>query len=240
MTSASTPQGQPDEPLAEVLGRIARELQVGENLDETIAAIVAAAVDTVPGAEHGGISEVRGRRIEPSYTDDPLIAQIDRAQTESGQGPCLEAAHEQKLVRVDDLTTEARWPEFTARARDLGVGSMMSLRLFVHRDNLGSLSLVAAKPHAFDDEAAQIGLLFATHAAIAMSGVRRTGELRTAIASRDVIGQAKGILMERHRLTADQAFAVLTRASTDTNRKLVDIAMSLTGSGELPSHTKRR
>lgn len=230
-----------EEELPQLLGRIARELQAESGVDGTLTAIVASAVVTIPGAEYGAITEVvgRGRKVEVRHASAPLVAAVDLAQYETGQGPCLDAAYQHETVRVDDLRAESRWPAFTARARDLGIRSILSFQLYVDGDDLGSLNLYAATAGAFGDESEDIGLLFATHAAIAMAGARREGQLRTAIDSRDVIGQAKGILMERHKIDALQAFALLTRASSTTNRKVIDIAEELSLTGLLAGRGRR-
>jgi AmiR/NasT family two-component response regulator len=89
-------------------------------------------------------------------------------------------------------------------------------------------------PNAFDDESEQIGLLFASHAAVAHAGVRKEAQLAQAVDSRDLIGQAKGILMERYKITPERAFLVLTRASKNSNRKLQDIATELVRNGTVP------
>jgi len=139
------------------------------------------------------------------------------------------------------MTREDRWPDFTRRALDLGIRSMLSFQLYVAEDTLGALNLYSDQAAAFTDESENIGLLFAAHAALAMAGARNHDDLTRALSMRDLIGQAKGILMERHRLTADQAFALLVRASQRTNTKLTDIARNLADTGSLPrSGTVRR
>ncbi|MFG1610967.1 ANTAR domain-containing protein [Actinoplanes sp. NPDC049265] len=216
--------------LAERLGELARRLEVQDNVDGTLQGIAYAAVGTIPGAEYAGLMSIRRRRevITRAATDD-LVREINQAQFTFDEGPCLDAARDVSTVRrLDDTGTEERWPRFTPSARELGVGSMMSFRLFVHRDTLGSLSLMSRKPHAFTDETVHVGTLFATHAAVAMSNAETREQLNQAISARDVIGQAKGILMERYKMNADQAFSVLARLSQDTNRRLVDIARTLT------------
>jgi hypothetical protein len=110
---------------------------------------------------------------------------------------------------------------------------MLTFQLSVEGDYFGALNLFACTPHAFDEESEGVGAAFATHAAVTLAGARQQADLRTAVGSRDLIGQAKGILMERHKLTADQAFSVLARASQQTNRKLVDIALELSDTGVL-------
>ncbi|MGY1837658.1 GAF and ANTAR domain-containing protein [Blastococcus sp. SYSU DS0510] len=165
--------------------------------------------------------------------------EVDAPQERLGQGPCLDAIWEQKAVRVDDIGADDRWPEFSMQAGGRGVGSMLAFQLFVEGDRLGALNLYARTPGAFDDECQEIGQMFATHASVALAGAAHEQHLRHGMSSRDVIGQAKGILMERHRLTADEAFGVLTRVSQELNRKLVDIARDLTVTGAVPDSRRR-
>ncbi|MGH3539630.1 MAG: ANTAR domain-containing protein [Pseudonocardiaceae bacterium] len=146
----------------------------------------------------------------------------------------MDAIYVEQTVRVSDTASEDRWPEFAKRAAQLGVGSMLSFQLYVVGDNLGALNLYNREPDAFDDESEHVGLLFASHAAVAMAGAQRNEQLIRAIGTRDLIGQAKGILMERHKLTAEQAFMLLVRASQATHTKLRDIAEQLTTVGQLP------
>jgi cell division protein FtsL len=146
----------------------------------------------------------------------------------------LDAIYVEQTVRVSNMAGEDRWPEFAKRATQLGVGSMLSFQLYVVGDNLGALNLYNREPDAFDDESEHVGLLFASHAAVAMVGAQRNEQLNRAMGTRDLIGQAKGILMERHKLTAEQAFLLLVRASQATHTKLRDIAEQLTTMGQLP------
>jgi GAF domain-containing protein len=199
-------------------------------------AIVHTAVGTIPGAEHAGIMTVLGRsEVRTVATTGDLPCEVDQAQYDAGQGPCLTALYDEKIVSVPDVEQDGRFPLFAARAAKLDVASMLSFQLFVQNDDLGALNLYASRVNAFGEEAEHVGSLFAGHSAIALSTAQQRRHLGDAVATRDLIGQAKGILMERHRLDADQAFAVLTRASQLTNTKLRDIAEQLTRTGELPS-----
>lgn len=220
--------------LAARLAMLAREFQGERTVEDTLRAIVHAAVDTVPGAWHAGITEIEGRRrvSTPAGTGE-VVLRVDRAQYETGEGPCLTSAYTERTVRLPDVNTEERWPRFIARARELGVGSMLSFQLYVARDNLGALNLYAREPHAFTGESERVGLLFASHAAVAVADARRLDQLSRALDVRDLIGQAKGILMERHRLTGAQAFELLVMASQRINVKLVDVARELVETGEL-------
>jgi GAF domain-containing protein len=227
--------------LAEVMSRTARRLQEEHgDVEATLRAITAAAVGVVPHAQECGISYVVGRsEIEPRASTGDLPLQVDALQERLGQGPCLDAVWEQEVVRVDDVAADDRWPEFARQAPELGAAAMMCFRLFVEGDRLGALNLYAGRPGAFDDESQDVGHLFAAHAAVAVAGAEHEEHLRAGMGSRDVIGQAKGILMERHKLTADQAFGVLTRVSQEMNRKLVDVARELTDTGAVPGRDRR-
>ncbi|MGY1705392.1 GAF and ANTAR domain-containing protein [Geodermatophilus sp. SYSU D00697] len=228
--------------LGDVMTRVARQLQESHgDVEATLHAITAAAVSTVPNADECGISYVIGRsRVESRAPTGDLPRQVDALQEHLGQGPCLDAVWEEDVVRVDDVGTDERWPEFARQAPGLGVRSMMCFQLFVHGDQMGALNTYSSEPDAFDDESQDVGLVFAAHAAVALAGAEHEENLRAGMTNRDVIGQAKGILMERHRLTADQAFGVLARASQELNRKLVDIARELTDTGAVPGGDRLR
>jgi GAF domain-containing protein len=245
MTAAQN-SGEPRVPgdggLGEMMSRVARALQERHgDVEGTLQAIAAAAVATVPDAEDCGITYVIGRKkVEPRAWTSDLPKSVDALQERLGQGPCLDAVWEHQVVRVKDVGADRRWPVFAQQAPALGVGGMLCFQLFVEGDQLGALNLYATVPDSFDDESEEIGLMFASHAAIALAGAEHEQHLREGMSSRDVIGQAKGILMERHRLTADQAFGVLTRVSQELNRKLSDIARELTDTGDMPGARDRR
>jgi len=172
--------------------------------------------------------------VESRAPTGKLPLEIDRLQQDLSEGPCLDAVFEHPTVHLDDIHEEARWPRFSRLAAENGLGSLLSFQLFVIGDNLGALNLYATQPHAFDEASESVGLVFASHAAIALAGAQQEERLRTAIAGRDLIGQAKGILMERFRLTADQAFQALARVSMATNRKVREVAEDFVRTGELP------
>jgi transcriptional regulator with GAF, ATPase, and Fis domain len=225
------------ENLAVVLSELARSLHEETSVADTLRGIVFAAVDTVPGAQDAALSVIEGRRgVQTQAGTSDLVYKADQVQYDTGQGPCLSSLYEQRTVRLPDMATETRWPLFTVQAGGLGVGSMLAIQLYVEQDNLGALNLYSREKHAFTDESEQVGLVFATHAALAMADARHQERLYLAMEVRDVIGQAKGILMERHKVTGDQAFTLLVRASQNTNKKLVEIARYLVDTGELADH----
>lgn len=220
--------------LAVRLGELARQLQQIDDADEILRSMVHAAIELIPGVEEGSVSVVTDRRhVGSRGASGDLPARIDAIQTELHEGPCLSSAYEDKTVRVPNLGSEERWPRFSPRAYAAGAGSMMSFQLYVEGNNLGALNLYSRHANAFTDESEHIGLLVAAHAAVAFAEAQRTEQLTEALSTRDLIGQAKGILMERHKLTAQQAFLLLSRASQDTNKKLRDVADQLVNSGEL-------
>lgn len=228
-----------DDQLATSLGELARALERVDDPAETLVAIVQSAVDLIPGVEEGSISVVLGRKqVSSAAASGDLPRQVDAVQMEIGEGPCLDAVYEQQTVRVTDMRTETRWPRFAQRALGAGAGSMLSFQLYVDGDNLGALNLYARKPGAFDDESEHVGLLFAAHAAVAYAGAQKQHQLTRAVTTRQLIGQAQGILMERYQIGDDQAFSVLVRVSQHSNRKLRDVADELVRSGELSGHQR--
>lgn len=215
------------------LGALARSFQDLDDVKATVRAIVAAAVDTVPGAAYAGLSPAEGRPVTAIVVTDQFVSHIDQAQHDTGEGPAMTSLQERRTVRVDDLAADPRWPRFAARATQLGVSSILAVHMSARREDLGVLTLYSHAAHAFDHDAVQIAQMFTAHAAAAMSTAQNVQHLTTALSNRDAIGQAKGILMERHKLSADQAFTVLTRASQNTNTKLADVAQHLIQTGLL-------
>lgn len=216
------------------LGRLARDLERQSDPDTTLQRVVEWAVQVVPGARHAVVGLVQRRRDATSAAaSDDLGRRFDALQQEVGEGPGLDAMHEHRTVRVDDLAREQRWPELARRWSDVGVRSALSLQLFVHRQDLGSLTVLSGQTSAFDDESERWGLLVASHAAVAVSGALRVEGLTRANANRTVIGQAEGILMERLKVSPEVAFAMLARISQETNRKLFRVAEDLVKTGEI-------
>lgn len=220
--------------LGTALGELARRLQGENGEQDTLDAIVRAAVETIPGAGYAGVSEIQnGRRIHTTAATAELVREVDQLQYDTDEGPCLSSLYEEVTVRVPDVVADPRWPRFGAKVAGLGIGCMLSFQLYVTRGRLGALNLYADRAGALTDESEQVGLLFAAHAAVAMSDARQISQLTRALGVYDVIGQAKGILMERHRLTGDQAFALLVAGSQQSNRKLLEVARYLVETGEL-------
>lgn len=223
--------------LAGQLSRLARELEHEDDPTALLAEVVLAAIKLIPGTDEGSISMVTDRRHVTSQAPSSELARVvDALQEETGEGPCLDAVYQQQTVRVPDMATESRWPHFAQRASAAGAASMLSFQLFVEGDNLGALNLYSHTVNGFDDESEHVGLLFASHAAIAFAGVRKEENLNRALDARDLIGMAKGILIERYTVTPDQAFRVLVRYSQENQAKLRDIARELVHHGTIGGH----
>ena len=218
--------------LARRLAEAARSLQGQTSPQQVMDGVVHLARSMVPGAEEATITMVRkDHHCYSAAATSTLASDFDILQDETGQGPCLDAIWNQQTVRVDDLAGDPRWPVLGPRAAARGVGSMLCFQLFVHRDTLGALDLLAHATSAFTDESEHVGLLLASHAAIAAADAHNLQNVTSALVNRDIIGQAKGILMERFKITSDQAFAVLAKVSQDTNRKVFAVAEDLIRTG---------
>jgi GAF domain-containing protein len=227
--------------LAEMLSATARLLQAEPDLDTTLQATVAVTLSNVPGAQFAGITALsKARRPVTPVASHPLVEAVDQVQYSLGEGPCLTALYEHSTTLAEDLADDDRWPRFAPRAVELGVRSMLSFQLFVHAGTVGALNLYAPDRRAFGKDSVAIGQLLAAHAAIAIVAARNAHEMRQALSTRDVIGQAKGILMERHKLSADAAFGLMVKASQDSNRKLRDIAEMISAMAEDPVSNLRR
>lgn len=238
--SAADATDLPGDDLAARMGELARILQQEKDEGAILSRMVKAATDMIPGAQEASITLVQGRRkVEARAPSGELARQVDALQDEVGQGPCLDAVYEEKTVNVPDMASEQRWPKFARRAMQLGVGSMLAVQLFVEGDNLGALNLYSRDADAFDEASEHVGLLVAAHAAVVFAGSQKADQLRDAALSRDLIGQAKGILMERYKVTAAQAFLLLTQASSVSNIKLLQVAEHLASTGNLPSEEER-
>ncbi|MCV7420688.1 GAF and ANTAR domain-containing protein [Mycobacterium yunnanensis] len=194
---------------------------------ELLKPIVAAATILLPGVSWAALAVSRHERVVAQHPTDDIAQDLADVQAILGEGPAITALAEHTSIVVPDLGTETRWPRFTTAATARGVHCLMAFRLFVHDRVLGALTMYGPTPNTFTEESVLIGEILAQHVSVALAGSAAESRMRTAIDTRDIIGQAKGILMQRDSLTGLQAFALLTRASQHTNVKLVDVARFL-------------
>jgi len=224
--------------LAERLSALARDLQRTSGTTNVLQRIVGAAVDLIPGVDAASISVATGRsRVESRVPSSELSRQIDDAQTQTGQGPCLDALHHHRMVSAPNLATDTRWPEFSRRAAALGAGSMLSFQLWVDEADLGALNLVSRTTGAFSAESETVGEMFAAHAAIAFAAAQDKEHLQSGFINRDLTGQATGIIMERFAIGAGHAFGLLVALSQDNDTTPYEAATQLVDTVARPDPT---
>jgi ANTAR domain-containing protein/GAF domain-containing protein len=231
--------------LAAVFADLERELTALSDAGSVLRLLTSRAVELVPGAEHAGITRGRDGRFETVAATDALVGAVDAIQYELRSGPCVDAILESTVFSAPDLRTDHRWPEFGARAADLGVLSMLSFRLFTENnpDLNAGLNLYATGPSAFDETSESVGMLFATHGALAVAGAaaqEKADNLVIALQNSREIGVAMGVLMTRHQTTREEAFNLLRIASQRMHRKLADVAAEVADTGTLPAPADRR
>ncbi len=220
----------PKEAFAE-LGRI----RLGDvDIDTLLDRIAQLAKRTIPGADEVSVTLLRGDTAHTVAFTGELAQKLDEKQYERGHGPCLEASATTATLSVPDTGSEQRWPDWARNARQAGAHSSLSVGLPVHDKVTGALNVYATKPHAFDDDAIALAQTFAGFAAVGLANTHLyetqailAGHMQKAMENRAVIEQAKGIIMGDRRCTAEEAFAILSKLSQDTNRKLRDVATAL-------------
>lgn len=231
---------------AELVARLA--LSYADERDEQRASlvehIVAGAINLIPGVVAAAVVTLdkNGRLTTPLAAGDQVAAWVMAVQNHLNDGPCLDALHNHKQISVTDVATELRWMQFADQVRQVGVAAMVCTPMEVAGRSVGVLTLLSTQPHFGNpgEDTEEEARVFAAHAALALAGADRVGNLNAALSSRDVIGQAKGILMERFRLTPDAAFAVLVKASSDSNTKLKVLCQDLCDTGALPQPARER
>lgn len=212
------------EDLAKAFADLAAELQLKKGSTDTLQSIVQSAARIVPGARWAGISLVDGEAVVPKVPTSPTVAELDRMQSDLNDGPCLTSLRGHHTVLVDDMRTDPRWPKYVHAARQQGILSLLSFRLFAEGGSLGALNIYSDKSCAFTEDSIIQGEVLAQHAAVAMIGAAAEKQFEVGLATRDIIGEAEGILMHWMDLTSLQAFRLLVRLSQRSNTKLAEIA----------------
>ena len=203
------------------------------DLEKTLQQIVSAAVDTIPGVDAGSISITEHGRVETRHPSTEAIGKLDRTQSELNEGPCLTAITdppESGIVIAQDFAGDdaQRWPRFAPVAVEAGYRALMSTQLSADGGPRAALNLYSATADAFDEHARALAGAFGVQASMLLYGADTAANLQRAVDSRDLIGQAKGILMERFSLDDQAAFEMLVKSSQDTNLKLTEVARWLT------------
>lgn len=199
------------------------------DVEKDLLSINETAVTFVPGAKYVGITVVDGDgEIGTLAATDRFARVLDDVQRDAHEGPCLSAAWNQHTIVIDDMEAEARWPRYREQAVGrTPVRSVMSFRLYEQDKRTAALNFYAETAGVFDDESVELGLVMAGHLTVAWNVLLREQQFQSALNSRDVIGQAKGMLMERFDVDAVTAFELLRRLSQDSNTRIFDIAHRL-------------
>jgi GAF domain-containing protein len=219
-----------EERLVQTARQLSKTLTPGD-LDHTLSRITAAAVEVLPDVEYASITIMHADgRLETVAPTDDLLWGIDAAQYELREGPCYEAASDTVHVTAPDLATDRRFPRYAAVAVEAGIRAQAGVRLFDAPKSQGALNLYAHSVGAFED-LGSLGKLFTHQSAMAIEYAQEIHNLKEAIHTRGIIGQAVGIVMERYKLTDQRAFAFLTRLSQHGNVKLRRVAEQLVAIG---------
>ena len=220
--------------LAESLRGLNSFLLDEETLDTVLQRVVETAQAGVPGCDHAGVTLWSGGKPSTAAATDDTTLTLDAVQYETGDGPCLQAIRDGVVYQVDDFEHDGRFSRFAAEAIPQGLRASLSFPLGVRDTTIGALNLYAEKTEAYDEVSRQLGAEFAAQASVALANAQihdRTvsviAQLNEALSTRAVIEQAKGILMARQSIDADQAFEILRRASQNRNQKLRDIAAAI-------------
>lgn len=199
--------------------------------------LIDVAVKSVPGAQYAGITVAKRQSVtETAAATHRFPAMLDIIQDRCQQGPCLSAAAQQDRVCIDDLETDERWPLYREEAlSQTPIRSILSFGMFGDAGTAAALNFYAEPINAFDDGSVHLGMMFATHATLVWNMVRRDQQFRAALISRDIIGQAKGMLMERFNIDATEAFRLLARLSQDSNTRVAEVARQVVEGKDAPS-----
>jgi GAF domain-containing protein len=232
-------EGTKDELAAEIAA-VAHAVLSGTTLEETLHQVVSTAAATIDGCDSAGVFVVDGRSVRTMAATSDTVVELDGAQGALGEGPCLDAASSAVVVDVSDLSEDARYPGFRTAATAADIRTVLACPIS-SEGMRGALNLYAQLPNAFGATDRAKGTILAALAGAAIGATTRRADLQSqnvnlqaALMSREVIGQAQGILMERERVTAEQAFDILRRASQHLNEKLRDVAQNLVETGESP------
>ena len=227
------------QPAFEELGRLSF---ADHSLESLLQRVTALAAGVLPGEPVTSVTILAGERPTTVAASGDLAQDLDMTQYRLGAGPCLAAAATGRPAQIVDTRRAVEWVEFAAAAASSGCGSVLSFPLPVREKVSGALNVYARQFTVADRRTRDLVSRFADYAVVPVSNmylyesaVERAEHLATALDSRAVIDQAKGILMERFKLTPDQAFQALTRVSMETNRKVRDIALRFVATGDLRS-----
>ena len=228
------------QPAFDELGRLSF---ADHSLDSLLRRVTELAAGVLPGRPVISVTILAADRPSTVAATGELAEDLDRLQYRLLSGPCLSASSTGRTSELVDTRSDTQWPEFAAAAAAAGCGSVLSFPLPVREKVSGAMNVYARRFTITDPATLDLVSRFADYAVVPVSNmylyesaVERAQNLAVALDSRAVIDQAKGILMERFKLTPDQAFQALTRVSMETNTKVRDIAERFVATGDLPGN----
>jgi GAF domain-containing protein len=223
------------EELAALTGRMAGGVLTEENAAKAVQSLAYVLKDAVPGSTGAGASLInaRGRR-ESAGATDPVVLRADKLQYELGQGPCLSAWAQQRAILIEDTRQEVRWPEWTASVAGLPLRSVLSAPLTTEGRRIGALKVYSADPGVFGEHSVFLIERLAAAAAVMLGNARDrkatqrlSSQLVEALANRDTVSTAEGVLVERMNITSREALAVMLAASRKQNKPLHVVAREI-------------
>jgi GAF domain-containing protein len=218
---------------AGVMAESLRQAMTRDTPEESLRTVIEMALSCAP-CDQASITVLGpGRALETVAASDDRITKADRLQYDLREGPCLDAVFTDGVFQVEDLAADSRWPQWTPRATELGLGALLAVHLYTDT-SLGALNLYSERPREYDDLDVEVAKVVAAHVSVVLAHTRKTQDLWRTIDTRNLIGQAQGILMARYSLTPERAFAVLRRYSQARCTRLAAVAEELTRNGQLP------
>jgi hypothetical protein len=209
------------------MSALTRDFITANDVQSTLARVTSAAVSIIDGVDYADIMLISDGQAGSVAPTDPVMTKLDAAQMRHDAGPCLDAAVADSMIRCGDLECDVRWPEFTSEALAAGIRGVLSFQLFTHQGGAGALNLFSRGRDSVGAEGVAVGAMLATHAAVVLMSSDRQRQFESALASRDLIGQAKGVLMAKLAVDAVRAFDLIVKQSQNTNTTVRVVAQQV-------------
>jgi GAF domain-containing protein len=228
------------EVLRHTMAKLTENVATPTEIDAILRSATATAVELISGVDCADVLLIsRPDRFQSMAATSQLAVDVDDLQQRFHEGPCLDAALGHSVIVCNDLREDSRWPLFAKSAIAAGVHALLSFQLYTHNSRMGALNLFGFTPDVFTAEAEALGAMLATHVANALIASDKERQFQSALNSRDIIAQAKGMIMERFDVDAVRAFDLLTRVSQNSNVRVADVAAEIVARGPEPKATQR-
>ena len=228
------PSQTPTVDLAAALSQMAGLVLSRETVDTALQLVTSLAVDTAGGTMGAAVTVVDEHGKRSRAASNSTVEQADGLQYEFDEGPCLTAWRTRQVVRIDDTGTDGRWPRWAEAVGPLGVRSALSAPLLAAEESIGAMKVYSEQPSAYGPREEHVMRLLAAQAAILLANSqslrearRLSRQLTEALAGRDVIAQATGVLLARGAANAREAFTSLAGAARRAHRPVEEVARAL-------------